>query len=143
VTPQPTFDSQKFGAWLRRWRQAEGLEWSEIAERSGLNRGTLQTLARGTPNKAARERGQIDLNPGVVTLARLADGLGLELGYVLSKGGLTVGSDDRWDHFSKAERALIRQHLSTTLVDTDDDEQQHRENLVHQLDSTLDQEVPA
>lgn len=143
----PTFDAERFAKWLRRWKEAEGLEWGEIAQRSGLGVGTIQLLARGRPSKKAIERGQTELNPGIATIARLAHGLGLEFGYVASKGGILGGGADRWEHFSKAERTLVHHALRAPTLDFgpggDGGWEDQRQRLVHQLDQTLDLEVSA
>lgn len=142
LAPPPSFNAPAFASWFRRWKEAEGLEWPEIARRTGLARGTLQLLARGVPPKAALERGQTDLNPGITTLARLAQGLGLDLAYVLGKGGIHPGDADRWDAFSNAERALLRRALLAYGLDRD--AVAERNPLLQQLERTLtEEEVPA
>lgn len=111
-----TFDAPRFAKWLRKWKDAERLEWKEIAERSGLHLSTVLQLARGHPQRYRAVKGQREVNPGIVTIARLAHGLDLEFGYVASKGGIFGGGADRWEHFSEAERTLIEHALSVPTL---------------------------
>lgn len=106
----PEWDGPRFGKWLQKWRRSEGLEWGQISERSGLAKGTLQMLARGTPSTVDRSRGQKGINPGINTVARLAHGLGLDLNYVVSKAGIRIAAD-RWDNFNMRERAIFERAL--------------------------------
>lgn len=140
----PTFDGPAFARWLRRWKEAEGLGWRDIAERSGIAIGTIQLLARGKPPKIALARGQTEISPGINTLARLADGLGLDLSYVLSKGGIAPGGHDRWDGFSNSERTLLHSALRSPTFDVGvGGWEQDRNELVQQLETTLTEEVTA
>jgi transcriptional regulator with XRE-family HTH domain len=135
VAPTPSWSSTAFASWLRRWKDAERLEWGEIAERSGLHVSTVMGLARGTTKSVVKR------DPPIGTLARLAHGLGLDLAYILAKGGLIVGAEDRWDHFNRSERTLIHHALTSPLLDVGRgawDEQ--REHLVHQLAPITDEE---
>jgi transcriptional regulator with XRE-family HTH domain len=141
ATP-PTFNGPAFAKWLRRWKESENLGWGDIAERSGLHESTLNLLARGKPQKAAQNRGQTEINPGITTIARLAYGLGLEFGYVASKAGIQGGGGDRWEHFGTAERDLLTKALLGLTAD-DPAEQATRDRLLHQLDPHLTQEVTA
>jgi transcriptional regulator with XRE-family HTH domain len=101
------FDAPRFASWLRRWKEAEGLEWGDIAKKGGLSTSALHELARGTPRThgTGRDRAK-GINPSVTIMARVAMGLGLDLGYVLSKAGLGTGSD-RWSNFSRDDRRLL------------------------------------
>jgi transcriptional regulator with XRE-family HTH domain len=142
VTP-PTFDGPRFARWLRRWKEAESLEWGQIAERSGLNASTVLNLANGAPQAGARRRGQTVIDPRVSTLARLAQGLGLELAYVLERAGLDPEHGGRWSNFTAEERfALARaigkseehspamrrlaRELSASLNTTSEDTKEHQ-----------------
>lgn len=109
----PEFDAEAFGSWLRRWREAEGLEWGQISERSGLHTSTLNGLAQGQ-SSSQRQRGKApSYNPPINTLARLAYGLGLELPYVLSKAKIIDPADaGRWSNFSDAERVAMARALA-------------------------------
>lgn len=143
--PPPTFDAERFAKWLRRWKAAENLEWAEIAERSGLHVSTLHQLARGTPQRHRAVRGQREVNPGIVTIARLAHGLGLEFGYVASKGGLFGGGADRWEHFSRLERALVDSALRNPLFNAPGGWDVERRRLLDQLTviDPINEEIPA
>jgi transcriptional regulator with XRE-family HTH domain len=117
TTGVPSFNGPSFAAWLRRWKDAEGLAWADIAERGGLSMSTLAGIAAGDPPAAARRRGQTEINPGVNALARIAYALGLELSYVLAKGGLTPRYGDRWANFTREERAALLYVLRDTRAD--------------------------
>lgn len=139
----PTFDGPAFAKWLRRWRDHEKLAWGEIASRSGIHTSTLNGLARGIPQKSARERGQTEMNPGITTLARLAHGLDLDLAYVIGKGGLAAGASDRWDAFSDIERTLLATALRSPSPSITGSWDTVREQLLHQLETTMTEEVTA
>lgn len=147
MTAFPTFDGPAFARWLKRWKEAEGLSWSDVAERSGIAIGTIQLLARGTPSKQARDRGQTGLNPGIATIARLAHGLGLDFGFVASKAGLLGGGADRWENFNRAERALLARLLRFGIPLAQPTDRSLSDHLLQELaalDSpTLTEEVPA
>jgi transcriptional regulator with XRE-family HTH domain len=134
----PTWDGPAFASWLRRWKEAEGLEWGQIADRSGLNVTTVQQIGRGQVRVPGNNPGQT--NPGISTLARLARGLGLDLAYVLAKGGLVVGGEDRWDHFNDTERALLRRALLAVLL-SEDARSPERNQLLDEL--TITEEITA
>lgn len=141
---EPKFDGVAFAAWLRRWKDAHDLEWSEIAKACGLHDSTLKQLANGKPQKGARDRGQTEINPAINTLARLANGLGLPFAFVASKGGIYGGGVGRWDHFTEVERAVIESALLNPMFNTPgvwDEERKALLNDIQQTESTL--EVPA
>lgn len=109
----PTFDGPRFSRWLRRWKEAEGLDWTQIAQRSGIHISTLHQLARGAPQGNARRLGQTTIDPRITSVARLARGLGLEFAYVASKAGLTSPREgDRWAAFNAAERRALAAALT-------------------------------
>lgn len=137
--PLPSFDAPRFAMWLRKWKAAERLEWGTISKRSGLHSGTLQQLARGIPQKGARERGQTTMDPRITTIARLAHGLDLDFAYVASKGGLHAGAGDRWESFSNAERTLLQHVLREGIPPLGAESLSMQ--LLDQLDSTLTKEI--
>jgi transcriptional regulator with XRE-family HTH domain len=110
VTPLPTYDAERFGSWLKRWRASEGLDWGDISERSGLHTSTLHQLARGTVQAKRGSTGGNAIDPKITTLARLAHGLGLDFSYVVSKSGL-ISDGDRWGNFSAKERRELYRAL--------------------------------
>lgn len=102
----PEFDGPKFAAWLHRWKDAHNLQWEAVAAKAGVHYSTVQQLARGVPQAHARGRGQTQINPSINTLAALAQGLELDLDYVLEQGGLgSPGS--RWRGFHERERQAL------------------------------------
>jgi transcriptional regulator with XRE-family HTH domain len=115
ATDLPTWDGPRFGKWLRRWKEAENLEWGEIAAKSGVSPSMLHTLARGTPGTVARNAGQQGMNPTINTIARLAAGLGLDLAYVVSKSGIPTDTN-RWGNFNRRERAIFERALRAYSV---------------------------
>lgn len=131
----PAFDGPRFAAWLTRWRDHERLRWVDIADRSGISYSIVQQLARGAPQASARARGQVDIDPRITTVARLAHGLDLEFGYVASRGLVNAGSgSSRWGNFSKPERealllALRRQEGGAIAL-----------KLLHELRETITEE---
>lgn len=107
----PEFNVERFGSWLRRWRESERLGWRELSERSGLNVSTLHGLA-GHSVRRKTTVGKYD--PSINTLARLGHGLGLELPYLLSKADvLEVSDEGRWRNFSHDERVALARALGT------------------------------
>jgi transcriptional regulator with XRE-family HTH domain len=74
-------DPEGFGSWLRRSREARGLEKKELAVLTQIRPGTLTEV----------EMGRLTPASGVELFARIAHGLGLELAYVLHKAGYDVG----------------------------------------------------
>lgn len=106
----PRFDAPGFAAWLRRYRDAEHLEWKQIAVRSGIHYSTLMNVARG-----ANQRIGARTDPSATTLARLAHGLGLDFNYVAFKAGLLPGGDvSRFAAFSTRERETLLAGLMYT-----------------------------
>lgn len=105
------WDGPAFAAWLHRWMDANDILVVDLARRSGLSKGQIQDLRRGTTRPSATKgstRGVRNVN--VNTLAAIADGLGLRFSYVASKAGLT-DEGDRWAAFSPAERAILAERL--------------------------------
>jgi transcriptional regulator with XRE-family HTH domain len=137
----PTFDGPAFASWLRRWRDAERLDWATIAERSGLSTSIIQQLARGIPQKNARERGQVDIDPRITTIARLAHGLDLEFGYVASKAGLAPHDGGRWSAFTADERLelarVLRDELDLHAAVGSDPPAPELRRLLDELEDTL------
>lgn len=116
-TELPTFDGPKLAKWLKRWMAAHDWSVEGLAAASGLHRDTIATLRRGRPHSkvhAAQHTHQISVN----TLARLARGLGLPLGYVAAQAGLG-DEGGRWDEFSVRERQAIAQRLGGDPDDLD------------------------
>lgn len=112
----PRFDAQSFAHWLRKWKDAEGLEWGDIADRAGLSRSTLQgitAIARAPESQIGRKRTE-SFNPPINTLSAIAHALGLDLTYVLNKGGVLTDADySRWANFTGAERMALARALAT------------------------------
>src|SRR4051794_26294925 len=104
----PTFDGPRFAVWLRRWCEAEGLTFTEVARRSGLSRGMVTQLARGTQRAGLHGRNGARIDPAASTLAKLAHGLGMDFVYVASKAGLDR-DHSRWASFSRHEREILLQ----------------------------------
>lgn len=102
----PTFDGPEFAERLKRWMRSEGVSVDQLVQRSGLAHGTIALMRRGTPSSHAAGKGQKVYVPSVNTLAQIAHGLGLQVGYVASWGGLASGGD-RWENFSDSERLAI------------------------------------
>lgn len=100
------WDGPRFGRWLRRWRDAEHLSWAEIATSTGLHISTLQGISRGTSQRTDGK----SLDPPISTVVRLAQGLGLELDYVVRQAGIDP-HNDRWSNFNGMERATLREVL--------------------------------
>lgn len=115
-TTPPEFDGVKFAERLRRWQQSEGVSVAQLAERSGLANGTIALMRRGVPVADAAAKGQTAIAPSVNTIAKIAHGLRLQLGYVASWAGLD-SSSDRWSNFSESERLAIALAIE---ADTDD-----------------------
>lgn len=115
------FKSAEFAAWLQRWRDAEGFRWTELAERSGLSYSTVMAMSQGrTTSRASRQAAKANglpetPSPSAETVARLADGLGLDVGYVMEKAGLGNRSD-RWRFFNTAEREFLARILSNVAA---------------------------
>jgi transcriptional regulator with XRE-family HTH domain len=112
------WDGPRFGNWLRKWRDSEGLGWREISERTGLHESTLQGLARGTQGpRGGRNAAAIDksLDPPISTVARVAQGLGLELTYVIRQAGIDP-HNDRWTNFNTLERSTLHEVLRFHLL---------------------------
>lgn len=114
-TTASEFDGPRFARWLRRWREAEGLEIKDIAARGDLSASTVQLFASGEPPSAGRKRGQTAIDPRVNSLSRLAKGLDLELSYVLTKAGLLDDHQGRWRNFTGEERAAIARALNLAM----------------------------
>lgn len=110
------WDGPRFGRWLRRWKDSEKLEWPTIAERSGLHVGTLQALARGTQGARGNKPHNPDrsIDPSISTVARLAEGLGLELAYVVRQAGIDP-HNDRWSNFNQHEQHALVDALRAQL----------------------------
>lgn len=98
------WDAVKFSAWLRRFKDAEGFGWQDVAEQGPLHVSSVMKFARG-------EEGH---NPTVSSVVLLANGLGLHLDYVLAKAGV-LPSHGRWSSFTKQEKMLLRLAISTYL----------------------------
>lgn len=65
ATPTPEDRLRAFGGRVRELRKAKGLSQEELGERADLHRNFVGMLERG------------ERNPTLVTLFRLADGLGV------------------------------------------------------------------
>lgn len=116
-TELPTFDGPEFAKWLRRWMEAHDLSVPGLAAASGLHKDTISILRRGEPHSSARKSQrthQINVN----TLAQVAHGLGLPLGYVAARAGLG-DEGGRWDEFSLRERQAIAKRLGGDPDDLD------------------------
>lgn len=111
------FDGPAFAKWLRKWMEAENLEVGDVASASGLSRGMITTLRRGMPTAAELSRGQANkITPALESLVGLAQGLDLDLSYLLSKAGLTsVG--ERWANFTPREREALAKALYAEQLD--------------------------
>src|SRR4051812_5382211 len=111
-TRLPTYDDPRFGSWLARWKATEGLQWTEIARRSGIHTSMVHKLQRGVQDKGRPGAGN-KINPSAESLARLAYGLEIEFPYLLTKTGLLdFGREgSRWGSFSTPER----EHLLAAL----------------------------
>lgn len=112
----PRFDGPRFASWLRRYRDAERLEWTTIAQRSGIHYSTLMSLVRGQVQGS-----QHSTDPSATTLARLAHGLGLDFTYIAAKAGLLGdGEAPRHSAYNDREREALLTGLSglpgTTLI---------------------------
>lgn len=98
------FDLPKFSSWFRRWRDAENLNVTHLAERVNLQRSFFVMLSRGETDRGMPARGY---DPSISSMYRLAVALDLDLDYLLEKGGMpSVGS--RWSAFTAAERAALQ-----------------------------------
>lgn len=75
--------SPEFGSWLRRTREGMELQVLEMAEKCHMSVGAYRDF----------ELGRGSTNQSVVMFESLAEGIGLDLGYLLYKAGLTLGSD--------------------------------------------------
>lgn len=73
-----------FGPWLKRMRQQRGLKMQQFAEKCDIGYTTLQTME----NEVGREA-----TLAVALFVKIADALGIELGYVLYKAGFDIGRD--------------------------------------------------
>lgn len=69
---------------LRELLDQRGLKQSRVAELAGLPNETLSRIVTGTTR-----------NPGVETLARIADALGVTVGWILGEKGYEFSPDDR------------------------------------------------
>lgn len=112
---QPVFDGPKFAQTLRNHMDSKGLLVKDVVERSGLSRGSVQMLRRGTPASKDRKRGQINVNPRIDTLVLLADAIDQRLSFVLSWAGI----DNDGDRFTAAERRLLAELLGGEPADVD------------------------
>lgn len=102
------FDLQSFSSWLRRWRDAENLEWTQLAKDAGLHPSAVAVFARGKPSSRPPARGY---DPSVTTMYRLATALDLDLGYLLEQAGMPhTGS--RMSALTRAERMALHQALA-------------------------------
>ncbi len=85
------FDAVAFGKWLRGTRESQGLSKQELADKAQLRTNSLGEIE----NASRQRRGEYSTTiPSVELFARLAHGLGVELGYVLYKAGFEVGIHD-------------------------------------------------
>lgn len=105
--PPTVFDAERFSARLRAQMAADKVGIKELAQRSGLSYGMVQQLRRGKPSRNARvQRGQTELSPAFVSIAKIAYGLDLDFCYVASWALPTV-EEGRWRNFTHFERAWI------------------------------------
>lgn len=102
----PKFNGTAFARWLRRYQESEGFMWKDVAHRGGLGRGTMTSLVNNSSGS--------DYDPAIGIIARVAHGLQLDFGYVLSKAGLPVGKA-RMDTFSPREREVMVEALGLAL----------------------------
>lgn len=109
-TTPPTWDGPRFARWLRRWKDAEELEWEELAAKSGLSTSSWQQAARGTVLGRGSDTSPRSTDPSINTVVRMAHGLGLELTYVVRQAGVDV-HHDRWSPFNRIEREQLHQML--------------------------------
>lgn len=63
----------KLGLYIRKQRQACGLELSELAELAGVNKSTLFRLEKS------------ELKPSFATLQKIANGLGIGVGELIGE----------------------------------------------------------
>jgi transcriptional regulator with XRE-family HTH domain len=133
----PHFDPIRFAARLRRWRDAEDFEWADLAKASGLSESSIQGLVRGTSatGKAQATR-QSMYDPRISTLARLSHGLGLDLSYMLSWGGLDTGGE-RWRNFSPNERLQLQAILRMFVAASDMPAPPAVTRMLNQLEKSL------
>lgn len=101
-----TWDGPRFGRWLRRWKESEGLDWPTLSARTGLHTSTLHGLARGTQARSRGGDAAKSIDPAISSVVRLAEGLGLELAYVVRQAGIDP-HNDRWANFNQHERYAL------------------------------------
>lgn len=89
---EATTREQRFGNWLRRVRESKKMTVTEVARKGGIGRSTYEGFER------ANRRSRGTTGTGVASIENtpagqfvaLAEGLDLELGYVLHKAGFAL-----------------------------------------------------
>lgn len=86
MTEPQTLSTRKqnveFGEWFERLRENRGFTGTGLAEAVGVNRGTIRRL----------ENGEIFNSVPVALYERIAKALGVDLGYLLSRAGYSMGA---------------------------------------------------
>jgi transcriptional regulator with XRE-family HTH domain len=113
----PTFDVERFAAWLRRHMDAWDMTVPDLAQRSGLNVSTIANLRRGRP-----EKGRATKSPAINAIAAIAWGLQMPLDFVAAQAGLTWnGPIDRWDLLvTEHEREVLARRLGGDAADLEE-----------------------
>lgn len=101
------WDHARFARWLKRYKQAEGLTWTDLARESGLHPTTWHKLAREDG-----PRREVAVDPSISTLVAVSKGLGLDIAYVLSQAS-AVEDGVRWHSLTRAERRWLMDALAT------------------------------
>jgi transcriptional regulator with XRE-family HTH domain len=124
-----TYDPVRFGAWLRRLRQAERLSSREVARRSGglVHESTVTTVELGKQPF-----------PSAKTIHGLALGIGVQTSYVMSKAG--YGDEDgRWANFSRRERRVLENALAQFDPAYSELDAQAREEMLSEIKESYEQ----
>lgn len=99
----PVFDGPRFALALRNHMDSKEIQVQDVVERTGMSRGVVQTLRRGTPGIVDMRRGQKIINPRINTLAAVVFAIDQRFSFVMSWAGL----EDEGERFTPSEKRVL------------------------------------